>query len=185
MTKLCHGCKQVKPLAEFSVDRGIKIGRCSRCKLCRKAYNRHRYQTNTTARMKIRDLQRLYRSQHRDRVKKCAADWVKANPDRIQEYHQRTHAKLKESVINIYSDGEAVCSRCGQGDIDVLCLDHINNDGAMDRRHRVVVGTRLYKQLRDHDYPNGFQVLCYNCNFKKHLEVNRARRAMTPTTKGR
>jgi hypothetical protein len=80
---------------------------------------------------------------------------------------------FKESVINMYSNGDACCKWCGQADVDVLQIDHINDDGAWHRgkwdkfMRGPMGGTRWYGWLRKHDYPGGLQILCANCNMKK------------------
>lgn len=82
----------------------------------------------------------------------------------------------KEAVMNVYTNGEQTCRRCGQGDIDVLCLDHINDDGATHRKEnggKLLAGMRMYRWITKNDYPPIFQVLCANCNLKK--EVTRRR----------
>lgn len=85
----------------------------------------------------------------------------------------RRRTLIKEAAINIYSNGEACCSWCKQADIDMLCLDHINDDGAT---HRKKLGNNkywMYEWLMKHDYPDGLQVLCFNCNRKKQVEAYR------------
>lgn len=77
----------------------------------------------------------------------------------------------KEAAINVYTNGEGTCRHCGQGDIDVLCRDHVNDDGA---DHRRAVGKSIYKWVHRNDYPLIFQVLCYNCNMKKEMLQRRA-----------
>lgn len=48
-----------------------------------------------------------------------------------------------------------------------LAVDHIHNDG---NEHRKVVNQgRLYTWLRENAYPQGFQVLCFNCNYGKSI----------------
>lgn len=88
--------------------------------------------------------------------------------ERVRKWHRTRQADLKESAINVYSNGEARCACCGQADMDVLCLDHVHNDG---NTHRKILrhggGGLIYKWARDHNYPLGFQVLCSNCNRKK------------------
>lgn len=79
---------------------------------------------------------------------------------------------------NLPTDGHAL----GQGDIDVLCLDHINDDGAAHRKE-TAQGTRwqtAYKWIIKNDYPPNVQVLCYNCNMKK--EVVRRRNSRKSNT---
>lgn len=55
---------------------------------------------------------------------------------------------------------------CEIDDIDVLTIDHINNDG---HKHRELVGVKMYRWLVQNNFPEGFQVLCANCNLKKEI----------------
>jgi hypothetical protein len=59
-------------------------------------------------------------------------------------------------------------------DIDVLTIDHINDDGADQRRKlyggRTGGGSRFYKWLIKNNFPEGYQVLCCNCQRKKEME---------------
>lgn len=55
---------------------------------------------------------------------------------------------------------------------DTLTIDHINNDGAEERRkirgdRRQGGGYMQYSRLRKANWPIGYQVLCMNCQFKK------------------
>jgi hypothetical protein len=60
------------------------------------------------------------------------------------------------------------CARCGIPDPDVLCIDHVNNNGAKERQIRR--GSKFYRWLRRNNYPKGeYQLLCYNCNWKKRM----------------
>ena len=51
---------------------------------------------------------------------------------------------------------------------EFLSIDHMKNDGAAHRRTLKTKGAGIWKWLRDHSYPPGFQTLCMNCNFGKH-----------------
>lgn len=74
--------------------------------------------------------------------------------------------KQKMAVVEHYG-GE--CSRCGETDLDVLCIDHIDGGGGQHRKRLAKDGTTTYRWLVKNNYPVGFQVLCFNCNIKKHL----------------
>lgn len=72
---------------------------------------------------------------------------------------------LREECFLAY--GGFICACCGETEVKFLTLDHANNDGA---KHRKEIGSRgagIFKWLRDHKYPPGFQVLCFNCNCGK------------------
>ena len=88
-------------------------------------------------------------------------------------------ANLKLEVFNHY--GGPVCAEedCHETDIDVLTLDHINEDGAKERRllkdlYGIAKGNRFYVYLKKNNYPSGYQVLCMNHNWKKHFNHNRS-----------
>lgn len=72
---------------------------------------------------------------------------------------------IKSDVVQHYGNSRCLC--CGINDIDVLAIDHINGQGAFDR-DKYGGGVKFYKVLM-RNYPAGYQVLCFNCNFSKHL----------------
>lgn len=63
--------------------------------------------------------------------------------------------------------GGRKCTCCGEEILYFLTLDHINNDGWVDRRNGLGGGNLLYARLKKLDYPIGYQVLCYSCNMGK------------------
>lgn len=71
--------------------------------------------------------------------------------------------KLKDEVIGHYG-GKCAC--CGETEMAFLTIDHINNDGASHRRSLGVLAIN-YRWYKKSGYPDGFQVLCMNCNWAK------------------
>jgi hypothetical protein len=78
------------------------------------------------------------------------------------------HAALKVKVINAY--GGPLCVGCGESDIRILQIDHINGGG---HKHSKEIGGRgkMYKWLKDNGYPEGFRVLCPSCNVRAYLKI--------------
>jgi len=80
-------------------------------------------------------------------------------------------AKIKDIVFAAYGGYKCVC--CGETEPMFLTIDHINNDGAKHRRQisgkRHMAGYHTYKWLMDNNFPDGFQVLCMNCNHGKRM----------------
>ena len=100
---------------------------------------------------------------------------ILANEKRYR-YPVRQAKRLQDkiAVVNVLTNGQGTCQWCGQGDIDVLTIDHINDDGASHRRlHTGKGGSKFYSWIINEDYPSGFQVLCCNCNMKKEVERRR------------
>lgn len=89
--------------------------------------------------------------------------------DRVKEYD----AMVKDEVFEAY--GGYVCKCCNEKERVFLAIDHIHNDGAEHRRtlfgKNGSGGGRMYKWLRKNHFPDGFQVLCFNCNHAKRFGV--------------
>ena len=91
---------------------------------------------------------------------------------RIQE--EKRYDKLRWETFSIYSNSSIpYCKVCGRTYLWHLCLDHVNDDGAEDRKKYVSGGgINFYRKLRKEGYPNRdkYQVLCYDCNLIKERE---------------
>ena len=48
--------------------------------------------------------------------------------------------------------------------LEFLTLDHIGGGGTAHRKE-VGTGDKIYRWLRDNNYPKGFRVMCFNCNY--------------------
>ena len=83
------------------------------------------------------------------------------------------YIKFKASVLSAYSPGLA-CALCGENNFEFLALDHINGGGVQDmKRHGG--HSSLWCALKRNDFPDGYRVLCHNCNHKQrifNLDVN-------------
>lgn len=70
---------------------------------------------------------------------------------------------LRRRVIGHYSDDIFRCAHCGFDVFEALDLDHI--DGFEGKR--VDRDRDIYRRLEKQGFPEGFQVLCRNCNWLK------------------
>ena len=116
---------------------------------------------------KVKEINARYNEKNKLRIRMRNRLWHTRNKLAKSAKHERD----KEAVINVLTNGEGTCRWCGQGDLDVLCLDHINDDGAAHRR--TIRTTNSYQWIIKHGYPEGFQVLCFNCNMKKDMQRRR------------
>ena len=98
----------------------------------------------------------------------------KTNCSKCITHKYNENRNLKIETFNAY--GGCVCVNCGITDVDVLALDHVNNDGAKHRKELApkkkghpAGGANVYRKLRRLNFPdkNRFQVLCSNCNCLK------------------
>lgn len=74
-------------------------------------------------------------------------------------------AQVKDAVFASY--GGYVCACCGEDEPKFLTIDHVNNDGGAHRRTSSAISKNLYRWLKRNNFPDGFQVLCMNCNLGK------------------
>lgn len=58
-----------------------------------------------------------------------------------------------------------VCQCCGEDRLNFLTIDHINGGGTQHRQKlKTTAGNSFYRWLRKQGYPEGYRVLCFNCN---------------------
>ena len=107
--------------------------------------------------------------------RKAQKNYTAKNKEKLKMIKQSYRLRLKHKVLSHYSDVSFPrCKRCGESDVDTLNLDHINDDGAKDRKKLGIAGrsgqgTRSYEAYSAEGYPEGLQVLCASCNLKKEV----------------
>lgn len=114
----------------------------------------------------------IYRLCHPCSREKCR-EWAKNNPEKKKESRTRSFLKTKIAVFRHYSNGDPHCACCGEVALEFLSMDHINGDGAEHRR-AMSPNTkkgygRIYHWLKKNEFPDGFRVLCFNCNMARGI----------------
>lgn len=110
----------------------------------------------------------------RDPKKKKANDarYREKNRAKINAKATLVRREYKRKVLEYYGNE---CKTCKFSDIRALQIDHINNNGAEERKSlggQKFSGWKFYKYLIDNNYPDGYQTLCANCNMIKQLGDN-------------
>ena len=101
---------------------------------------------------------------------RCIIAQTKLNPKLYNQKVKISNYKLRKRVLVRYSGSIPKCSCCGETEYRFLTLDHINGEG---KKHRDSIkknggGIFLYRWLFKQNFPEGFQILCMNCNFAKN-----------------
>lgn len=109
-------------------------------------------------------LRSYYRDPEGNRAKRKI--YRDANKERLNEGQRRRNAALRKMIIREYG---GVCVCCSESEIKFLAIDHINNDGGIQRKTLGVgVGATFYWWLKKRGFPKeGLQILCHNCNIAK------------------
>jgi hypothetical protein len=137
--KTCTDCKRSKQTCYFYKSRGLFMAECKECTIERNRKCRQR------------------RLEHYKRVNR--------------ESSRKKQARIKSAVFAAY--GGFICACCGEMEVLFLTLDHINNDGAAFRKKiagkQTAAGNTTYRWLYRNGFPEGFQVLCANCQHGKRM----------------
>ena len=92
-------------------------------------------------------------------------EWYKESNTRIKNKIERQEESKK--VFDHYGN-KCIC--CGTKDLDVLSIDHINDDGYKHRK-QVGSGATFYRWIIKNNFPPDLQILCWNCNIKKYKQT--------------
>ncbi len=144
-TKRCARCGEVKPLSDFYHYNRSKDKHGSWCKNC---YAKH----------PLSEKQREGKNAvAHERYLRLRDEIIRYNCDRNQQ--------LKALLVAHYSNGANKCVCCGESEVRFLTVDHINGNGSEHRKSsKCGTGSTFYRWLIREGMPEGFQVLCYNCN---------------------
>ena len=101
-----------------------------------------------------------------------AARYRANNRQKIRELAKSRRLRFKEQVLSHYG---RKCAYCGFDDYRALQIDHIDDNGAEERKAlggKSFSGWRFYEWLVKQGYPTGYQTLCANCNNIKQWDRN-------------
>lgn len=163
----CRKCGVTKTINDFQ-KKAVDYW----CNACRRDYAKQAYRDKIT-RM-TPDEVKAYRvavnARQTERRKKfldaLPENELRAYYDRINAGNMARRLVVRDEVYNAY--GGYICKCCGETERLFLSIDHINNDGAEHRRReKLQTGEQLYRWLKRNGYPDGFQVLCMNCQWGK------------------
>jgi len=116
---------------------------------------------------------RLWRKINPERARQHSKKYYKTHSQEKKEYYYQYSQKIKKEVFSHYSKGKPKCAICGFSDMRALNLDHINNDGYLERKNPKFKGQKIYRLIRKNGYPKHYQILCANCNLIKRVNIFR------------
>lgn len=95
------------------------------------------------------------------------------NPQKIKESQRLYRLKRRLKILQHYSAEIPFCACCKEKEIKFLSIDHINGGGTKHRQQlqtsvlKPAGGSVMYGWIIKNNYPEGFQILCHNCNQAK------------------
>jgi hypothetical protein len=113
-----------------------------------------------------------YRAKDKERREKNQEKYNRTRRKYYQNILKPKYEEIKYLVFSHYSKKLSkseipCCNCCGESfDIVFLALDHIQGRKKMGHRP-THTGIKIYREIIKNNFPDGFQVLCHNCNFAK------------------
>ena len=162
MTISCNVCGEEKPADSdhFYTNKSSKLGFSKTCIPCYLARSKE-YSKAHEARLRVTSAE--WRQANKESFTAYQRNWYKENRGRILAKNVR----LRFDVLAHYSKGTLSCQCCGEGHLEFLALDHISGGGL---QHRKAHGyTSLDRWLFQQGMPDGYRVLCHNCNQARGL----------------
>lgn len=115
---------------------------------------------------RARQIAREYTETH----KKQKAVYKRRYRKRASELRREHRKQMRLSLLIRYGGNPPKCACCGESALNFLSLDHINGGGSHQRKTMWDGrgGDIFYKWLFHNNFPEGFQVLCMNCNWGRY-----------------
>jgi|SRR3990170_2753454 len=107
------------------------------------------------------DYKRWY-ERNRERKIAQANLYEKVNREKVNKTSRERMRRFRDMCFDHYG---RQCACCGETELLFLTFDHINGGG---RRHSLKVGY-IPRWLVSQGFPDGFQVLCMNCNLGRSI----------------
>jgi hypothetical protein len=89
--------------------------------------------------------------------------------------------RVRQKVLVRYGHS---CACCGERRRAFLTLDHVKNDGSLERRRILNTYTLYLRVLRFAGRSSRYQLLCWNCNEAKRIEGRCPHQARRPAARG-
>lgn len=132
----------------------------------RKEYSRNYFLKHKE---QINEYNRKRREENPDKFKEYGKKQRELHPDAFKQYREKNKEKIQASQKNyreknrdlVISKYGKICGCCGEHIKEFLAIDHI--DGVKIEGWPTHGGS-LYRKLIKENYPEGFRVLCHNCN---------------------
>jgi hypothetical protein len=104
--------------------------------------------------------------------RECVRDYNanrRATTSKEREWHRARRQRLRAEMLQAYG-GKCAC--CGEDEPVFLALDHVDglsDEDRVDGPRRRLSTDKIIARLKKQDWPDGYQLLCHNCNAAKAI----------------
>lgn len=111
----------------------------------------------------------FYRAKNVSHREDCHSYCKSCQKKYIIDSKRNKRQRLRKEVIKGYG---SKCACCGFDDPRALALDHVNDNGAKERKEWRGKMDFFYDKIVKEGFPADYQILCANCNAIKEFERN-------------
>jgi len=135
--------------------------------------------TDEELKVRKKEYSKTYRNKPENKAKRNTEgkEYRERNKDKIDKYRREVvipkNRKLAIEVFSVYSkrhsNSDIPCCRCcGINEhMEFLTIDHIDGRAHLPEKEKELHSKGLNSWLKKKNYPDGFQILCFNCNMAK------------------
>lgn len=124
---------------------------------------------------KLKENKKKYREKHKEYLSSWFSKYYKDNKEKLADYQKRIYKDKAEYLRELRLERKNIvfshygwkCNCCGESEHKFLSIDHVNNDGYKERKGRGGSSDIIYRKIIIENFPDTYQVLCYNCNLGK------------------
>lgn len=155
--RTCKKCGLEKPSDQFPFSNKEKGWRRHRCLDCEKSYYRSYYLADPVRRAGWNKPEVI---EKRKRFMKTPEGMA-----RRRKQNAEWNYRNRQKCLDAYG---RMCACCGEDNDRFLTIDHVDNNGHEMRKEHLT-GNTFYRWLIRNGFPDGFQILCFNCNIGRAL----------------
>jgi len=141
----------------------------------KKYYLEHREQARASGKKyqqthpeKVRASSNKYYNDHRENIRKSQKKYYDTHHEKVLAYQRMNKSRYYKKICKtVFAHYGYRCNCCGETEPLFLEIDHVNGYKSGPR-----AGLPLYQWLISNNYPEGFQILCSNCNQGKRRNHN-------------
>ena len=125
-----------------------------------------------------KNRKKQYHIKNREKIIARATLWNKQNKEQYNSRIRKNNKSQKYRVLTHYSKKQSnsdvpCCSCCGENEFLIfLTIDHVRGRKYSDdyinttekKARNAITGKVMYDKLEKQNFPNGYRVLCWNCN---------------------
>ncbi len=135
-------------------------------------YNKKYYQKHKE---EIDKKNKKYYREHREEHNRYNEKYRQEHREFFREYNKKRTKRRRLKVLNIVSNNNPICIRCGCNDLRLLEINHKNGGGSQEMR-RGIGSSKFWNNINNGKREtNDLEILCRVCNAWHYLELKYGR----------